>query len=295
MAVGTDIVTDAPSPPPPLAQIWTCYSGLPQQNWYYTDDNRIAITGGNQCLDVDGGAGKVQTWQCQYILNPPPPCLRPTAYPPSRSSVETGTTGNTNQVWSTGAPVNPPPVISSSSAAPPTSTSSSSAGPGPSGVPSSSGIHPFGVEGLCLSVAQPFSSGSKVLSFPCNGGAGQDWIIKRGSTKVQLRADPNYCLDAGLSPNDNNVELKVWECLAGVPQQQWYFTDDGRIAIEGGTTCVDIRDGARGPGGIAQTYQCSELSSLRRTSWLLTDRSLLFSSSREAPLNQNQFFTAKTV
>jgi hypothetical protein len=80
-----------------------------------------------------------------------------------------------------------------------------------------------------------------------------------------------------------------------VPQQQWYFTDDGRIAIEGGTTCVDIRDGARGPGGIAQTYQCSELSSLRRTSWLLTDRSLLFSSSREAPLNQNQFFTAKTV
>lgn len=43
-----------------------------------------------------------------------------------------------------------------------------------------------------------------------------------------------------------------------MPQQQWYFTDDGRIAIEGGVTCVDIRDGSRGPGAIAQTYRCSE-------------------------------------
>lgn len=229
-------------------------------------------------MDVDGGAGKVQTWECSKpsallaVIDPPadPDLLRFVA-----------ATGNSNQVWTTGAPVNPPPVVSSTSIAPPTSTSSSAVGPGPSGVPSSSGIHPFGVEGLCLSVAQPFTSGSKVLSFPCNGGPGQDWIISRGSTKVCLRADPNYCLDAGVSPNDNNVELKVWEKL-DVQQQQWYFTDDNReqplkcirqtrtcsqtdtltrlsvgIAIEGGVTCVDIRDGSRGPGAIAQTYRCT--------------------------------------
>lgn len=31
-------------------------------SWYYTDDNRIAITGGNQCLDDDGS--RLQTYQC---------------------------------------------------------------------------------------------------------------------------------------------------------------------------------------------------------------------------------------
>lgn len=31
-------------------------------SWYYTDDDRIAITGGNQCLDDDGT--RLQTYQC---------------------------------------------------------------------------------------------------------------------------------------------------------------------------------------------------------------------------------------
>lgn len=30
--------------------------------WYYTDDNRIAQTGGNQCLDE--GDNGIQTYQC---------------------------------------------------------------------------------------------------------------------------------------------------------------------------------------------------------------------------------------
>lgn len=43
-------------------KLWTCYPGLFQQTWYYTDDRRIAITGGNQCLDE--GTNGVQTYQC---------------------------------------------------------------------------------------------------------------------------------------------------------------------------------------------------------------------------------------
>lgn len=32
-------------------QIWSSYPGLAAQTWYLTTDGRIAITGGNQCLD----------------------------------------------------------------------------------------------------------------------------------------------------------------------------------------------------------------------------------------------------
>ncbi|WVQ75025.1 hypothetical protein IAR50_004634 [Cryptococcus sp. DSM 104548] len=52
-------------------KLWESYPGLFQQTWYYTEDNRIAITGGNQCLDQ--GDNGPQTYQC--------------------------TTGNTNQIW----------------------------------------------------------------------------------------------------------------------------------------------------------------------------------------------------
>ncbi|KAL1708044.1 ricin B lectin domain-containing protein [Schizophyllum commune] len=58
-------------------KLWQCYSGLAQQTWYYTDDNRIAVQGYGQCLDLTGGrldnGNIVQTWTC--------------------------TDGNTNQIW----------------------------------------------------------------------------------------------------------------------------------------------------------------------------------------------------
>lgn len=41
------------------------YSGLPQQNWYYTEDNHIAITGGTGCADVRKEDGTTfQVWGC---------------------------------------------------------------------------------------------------------------------------------------------------------------------------------------------------------------------------------------
>ncbi|WVF69500.1 hypothetical protein IAT40_004277 [Kwoniella sp. CBS 6097] len=55
-----------------IVKMWTSYPGLFQQTWYLTDDQRIAITGGDQCLDQGDNYG-TQTYRC--------------------------TTGNTNQVW----------------------------------------------------------------------------------------------------------------------------------------------------------------------------------------------------
>jgi hypothetical protein len=49
-------------------KIWTCYAGIAAQAWYYTDDNRLAVEGQGQCLDLPSGGqwnGNVlQTWQC---------------------------------------------------------------------------------------------------------------------------------------------------------------------------------------------------------------------------------------
>ncbi|EIW71520.1 hypothetical protein TREMEDRAFT_27944 [Tremella mesenterica DSM 1558] len=45
-----------------IVKIWQSYPGLFQQTWYLTPDSRIAITGGNQCLD-QGPVGP-QTYQC---------------------------------------------------------------------------------------------------------------------------------------------------------------------------------------------------------------------------------------
>ncbi|GLB36859.1 putative G-X-X-X-Q-X-W domain-containing protein [Lyophyllum shimeji] len=49
-------------------KIWTCYDGLPAQDWVVTPDNRIALLNQGQCLDLTNGvhvnSNLVQTWQC---------------------------------------------------------------------------------------------------------------------------------------------------------------------------------------------------------------------------------------
>jgi hypothetical protein len=65
------------------AKVYTCYPGLSQQHWFLTGDNRIAITGGDQCLDRESGTGAIQTWRC--------------------------TSRNTNQVFSTTETLSPMP------------------------------------------------------------------------------------------------------------------------------------------------------------------------------------------
>lgn len=36
-------------------KIWQCYDGLAAQQWYYTGDNRIALTNQGLCLDLTNG------------------------------------------------------------------------------------------------------------------------------------------------------------------------------------------------------------------------------------------------
>ncbi|KAJ3516408.1 hypothetical protein NLJ89_g1150 [Agrocybe chaxingu] len=93
-------------------------------------------------------------------------------------------------------------------------------------------IHPNANLLKCMDVrGAQFASGTAVQVYDCNDTPAQRWFITRGSTKVQL-AGTNFCLDAGSSPA-NGVGLKIWQCYDNLPAQQWHYTDDNRIALEG--------------------------------------------------------------
>ncbi|KAF8966640.1 G-X-X-X-Q-X-W domain-containing protein [Flammula alnicola] len=105
-------------------------------------------------------------------------------------------------------------------------------------------IHPNSNDLKCLDVRGAiFANGTPVQIYDCNGTGAQKWFYVRGSTKVQL-AGTNFCLDAGSSPA-NGVGLKLWQCYSGLAAQQWYYTDDNRIALEGQGMCTLFRSYSR--------------------------------------------------
>ncbi|GMK54281.1 hypothetical protein CspeluHIS016_0108670 [Cutaneotrichosporon spelunceum] len=68
---GTNYCLDAGTNPGNGAKLklWTCYSGLYQQTWWYTGDNHLAIANGpGLCMDVTDGnlsnGNQVQVWAC---------------------------------------------------------------------------------------------------------------------------------------------------------------------------------------------------------------------------------------
>ncbi|KAH6867250.1 ricin B lectin domain-containing protein, partial [Coprinopsis sp. MPI-PUGE-AT-0042] len=101
------------------------------------------------------------------------------------------------------------------------------------GSPAQTVIHPgFNNPGKCLDVrGGTFANGTPVQIYDCNGTPAQNWTINHGPTKIQL-AGTSFCMDAGSSPG-NGVGLKIWQCYDGLPAQQWFVTDDYRIALEG--------------------------------------------------------------
>ncbi|TFK21499.1 G-X-X-X-Q-X-W domain-containing protein [Coprinopsis marcescibilis] len=118
-------------------------------------------------------------------------------------------------------------------------------------------IHPgLSNPGKCLDVrGANFSNGTPVQVYDCNGTAAQNWVIYRGPTQVRL-AGTNFCLDAGSSPA-NGVGMKIWQCYDNLPAQQWVFTDENRIVLQGASQCLDLRLGDLANGNQIQTWQCT--------------------------------------
>lgn len=97
---------------------------------------------------------------------------------------------------------------------------------------------------LCPYVSEPYFWDR----YDCNSTQSQQWVINRGSTKVQL-AGTNFCLDGDscqwpdsqpvrcilttcfIDPVDG-TRLKIWHCYDNLQAQKWYYTNDNRIALE---------------------------------------------------------------
>lgn len=247
---GTNFAMDAGSSPGNngLLKTWQSYPGLFQQTWYLTADGRIAITGGNQCLDE--GTNGPQTYQC--------------------------TTGNGNQAWSIRNKSGPTPPTSSSSASPSPSTT-----PPPSnGVlpnvprgnvytdPAGGGkrIHPFNRDDLCLTVQGGSAFVGALVEvtycFPNSSPYAQYQLWDTTNTgPIKLHSNNGLCLDAGSNPSNNGV-VKVWSC-GGYGQQQFtQFGNQGTVSTIN-NQCLDVQLGS-GPSyqpnypnqGVLQTYQC---------------------------------------
>ncbi|KAH6867232.1 ricin B lectin domain-containing protein [Coprinopsis sp. MPI-PUGE-AT-0042] len=113
----------------------------------------------------------------------------------------------------------------------------------------------------CLQVAANplngvIANGTAVQIMNCSEGSRfQNWVINRGLTKVQL-AGTQFCLDAGSVPA-NGVGMKVWQCFNGLPAQQWFYTDDNGIVLDGQGLCLDLPSGNTADGTQLQTYQCA--------------------------------------
>ncbi|KAF8642814.1 hypothetical protein AX16_009403 [Volvariella volvacea WC 439] len=97
-------------------------------------------------------------------------------------------------------------------------------------------LHPNGNKDKCLDVrGAQYANGTPVQIYDCNGTGAQRWRVRNGRTQVVLDGT-NFCLDAGSSPG-NGVGMKIWQCYDNLPAQDWYYTDDARIALTGRASC----------------------------------------------------------
>jgi hypothetical protein len=116
-------------------------------------------------------------------------------------------------------------------------------------------LHPNGNQGKCLDVrGGVFANGTPVQIYDCLDTPAQKWVINKGRTKLRV-AGTNFCLDAGSAPA-NGVKGKIWQCYDNLPSQDWWYTDDNRIALTGQGFCLDLTDGIVANSNQVQTWQC---------------------------------------
>ncbi|WVQ80075.1 hypothetical protein IAT38_002176 [Cryptococcus sp. DSM 104549] len=197
-----------------LVKLWTSYPTLFQQTWYLTPDRRIAITGGDQCLDQ--GPSGPQTYKCTYM--------------------------NDNQVWNVveggsnngGGDVYPPWGETYSD-------------------PENGGrrLHPNGRSDLCVSVSGANGSpGGEVNIAACYPNDSvyaqyQLWKLPTGTGHLQLQDIPDLCLESA-DLNKNGAKLSVQKCDDAQERQAWDYVGE-RIKLGGAQKyCVDLELNSRG-------------------------------------------------
>ncbi|WRT69913.1 uncharacterized protein IL334_006904 [Kwoniella shivajii] len=109
--------------------------------------------------------------------------------------------------------------------------------------------------GQCLQVSGTPANGSPVTLGSCNSAnsqmtsTGQQWVISSGNNAGVQLFGTSFCLDAQTQPAPGR-QVVVATCSQAA-SQTWYLTADNRIAITGGTQCLDLS------GTNPQTQNCA--------------------------------------
>lgn len=118
-------------------------------------------------------------------------------------------------------------------------------------------IHPEGQDTLCLAANSAPGNDVPLTLRACTGTSTDPtkpfyalWDIVPGNQVGIKLHGTTYCLDAGLNPTGAMGPAKLYTCFPGVPQQQWYYTDDLHIAVTNLAPCLTY-----GRNGV-YTYQC---------------------------------------
>ncbi|TIA99997.1 hypothetical protein E3P94_01913 [Wallemia ichthyophaga] len=84
----------------------------------------------------------------------------------------------------------------------------------------------------CLGLGSEPANNAPLAAVDCEDAP--KWSIRRGGPSlIRFGPDNSYCIDAG------NNEGKIYTCYDNQPNQQLYFTDDDRIAHDGGLCLND--------------------------------------------------------
>ncbi|KAF9447224.1 carbohydrate-binding module family 13 protein [Macrolepiota fuliginosa MF-IS2] len=126
-----------------------------------------------------------------------------------------------------------------------------------SSVLSQSALHPNGNLNKCLEVrGGVLANGTPVQIFDCNSTPAQQWTLNLGATSVRV-ANTNFCIDAGATPT-NGTQMKIWECFANLPAQEWFLTSDDRVALLNQGLCLDLTNGDTTNTNVVQVWQCTD-------------------------------------
>lgn len=194
-----------------------CQENDGNQNFWWTDDGRLALKDSGLCVDVKDGnfaeGAKLQLWTC--------------------------TGGSINQAWQTASPA----------------TTAEHAGPEHAEKPEEhcpQSVHPQTALGRCMVM----SDDGPVLG-DCNTGKGNrgGFVLNKGETQIRSTFKSDVCLDAGDNPGDNSVLTSKTCDPRGRGRQTFWVTEDGRIALKDKGLCLDIQDGNFHDGKI-QLYTC---------------------------------------
>ncbi|KAL0953250.1 hypothetical protein HGRIS_004502 [Hohenbuehelia grisea] len=139
-----------------------------------------------------------------------------------------------------------------SSSAEPSATETDGAPP----IPTAWQLHPNGNLAKCLDITNDTRvEGTNVQIYDCNGTPAQDWVFDFGNTTVQL-SDTDFCLDAG-NQTVNGSNLTILACNETSPSQQFYYTEDLRLALrDQAGFCLDLTDGILDNGNRVQSWKC---------------------------------------